>query len=227
MIQEGRKVRSWTDCILGTDCRLFGNVSVRDPRHNSDHYMVLGCLHSAPLSEHARYLWGRNCLPLQPQTAPTREDVIFADLRRAVPKPLTREARNNAWILAETWILVDKRVSARQDLAKDQAIIWRLGCAIKASLRNDRHRREEEVGAEVEALMGSDPPLHQEALHGIKGWYKAAVDRALPPTQITLKRITAERVELYSYVPPPGTNIPISVEPFPVNDSVPMEDKIK
>ena len=34
-------------------------------------------------------------------------------------------------------------------------------------------------------------------------------------------------VELYSYVPPSGTNIPISVEPFPVDDSVPTEDKIK
>ena len=37
----------------------------------------------------------------------------------------------------------------------------------------------------------------------------------------------AERVELYSYVPPPGANIPISVEPFPVDDSVPTEDKIE
>ena len=32
-----------------SDCCLFGNVSARYPRHNSDHYMVLGCLHSAPL----------------------------------------------------------------------------------------------------------------------------------------------------------------------------------
>ena len=33
-----------TDYILGTDCRLFMNVSVRDPRYNSDHYMVMGVL---------------------------------------------------------------------------------------------------------------------------------------------------------------------------------------
>ena len=37
MIREGREVRSRTEYILGTDCRLFGNVSVRDPMHNSDH----------------------------------------------------------------------------------------------------------------------------------------------------------------------------------------------
>ena len=52
MLQKGREVRSRTDYILGTDRRLFGNVSVRDPRHNSNHYTVLGCLHSASMREH-------------------------------------------------------------------------------------------------------------------------------------------------------------------------------
>ena len=35
------------------------------------------------------------------------------------------------------------------------------------------------------------------------------------------------RVELYSYVPPLGTKIPISVQPFPVDDSVLTEDEIE
>ena len=35
MLRRGREVRSRTDYILGTDRRLFGNVSVRDPRHIS------------------------------------------------------------------------------------------------------------------------------------------------------------------------------------------------
>ena len=48
MIQKGREVRSQTDYILGTDRRLFRNVAVQDPRHNSDNYMVLGCLPSPP-----------------------------------------------------------------------------------------------------------------------------------------------------------------------------------
>ena len=59
MIREGRKVRSRMDYILGTDLRLFGNVSVRDPMHNSDHYMVLGCIYIASVRGHARYLGGR------------------------------------------------------------------------------------------------------------------------------------------------------------------------
>ena len=48
MVCAGREVRFRTDYILGTDCRLFWNMSVQDPRHNSYHYLVLGCLHSAP-----------------------------------------------------------------------------------------------------------------------------------------------------------------------------------
>ena len=182
MLQKGREVRSRADYILGTDLRLFGNVSVRDPQHNSDHYMVLGCLPSASLTEHKWYLGGRKKLPLNPLTEPTREDEVFAALRRAVPKARVREARKNEWISMEKWRLVDERVSARQDSEKGQAIKRRLGRAIKASLAEDRRRRADEAGAEVEALVGADPPLIQEAWHRIQGWYKAAVDRALPPT---------------------------------------------
>ena len=58
ILRQGREVRSRTDYILGTDRRLFGNVSIQDHQHNSDHYMVLGCLPSAFLTEHTWYLGG-------------------------------------------------------------------------------------------------------------------------------------------------------------------------
>ena len=189
--------------------------------------MVLGCLHSASLKDHTRYLGGRKKIPLHPPTEPTMEDTIFADLRRAVPKPRAQEARKNAWILATMWRLVNDRVSALQDLSKCQALIRRMGRVIRVSLRTDRKWRSEEAWSEVEAMLGSDPPLHREAWRHIKGWYKAAVDRALPPAWVILEQITSERVELYSYVPPLGTNIPISVQPFPVDDSVPTADEIE
>ena len=98
MIWEGKEERPWTDYTLGTDHHLFGNVSVRDPRNYSYRYMLLGYLHSAPLREHTRYIRGHKWLNLRPATAPTREDGKFADLQRAVPKPLARDARKNAWI---------------------------------------------------------------------------------------------------------------------------------
>ena len=83
------------------------------------------------------------------------------------------------------------------------------------------------AGAEVETLMGSDPPLYREAWHRIKGWYNAAVYRAPPPSWVTIKPITAEWVEQYSYILPPETNIPISVRLLVVDNSVPTEDKIE
>ena len=62
------------------------------------------------------------------------------------------------WILADTWRLVNERVSVRQYPARDQAHIWRLGRTINASLKEDRHRRPEEAVEEVERLLGADPP---------------------------------------------------------------------
>ena len=87
MIRAGREVRSRTDYILRKDRRLFWNVSVRDLRHNSYHYMIMGCLRSSPLREHSRYFGGSKRIPLRPPPTPTREDRIFAALRRAVFKP--------------------------------------------------------------------------------------------------------------------------------------------
>ena len=66
MIWAGREVRSWTDYILGTDQRLFLNVSVWDLSYNSYHYIVLGCIRSAPLREQSTYLGGRKIPPLRP-----------------------------------------------------------------------------------------------------------------------------------------------------------------
>ena len=49
-------MRSQTDYILVIDRRLFQNVSVWDPLHNSDHYMILGCLYGATQWGNYRYL---------------------------------------------------------------------------------------------------------------------------------------------------------------------------
>ena len=144
--------------------------------------------------EHSRYLRGRKRAPLRPPIAPTREDGIFVDLQRAVPKPQARDARKNSWILEATWRLVDEGVSARQYPTKYQSLIQILGRAIAESLKDDMRRKEEEAGAEVGVLLGSDPPLQREAWHRIKGCYRDVFDRAPPPAWVTLERITAERV---------------------------------
>ena len=76
-------------------------------------------------------------------------------------------------------------------------------------------------------MSAPPPPLHKEAGHQMRGWYKTEVDCELPPTQVTLKQITSERIELYQRVQLPGENIPIYVEPFQVEYLVHTEDEIE
>ena len=94
-----------------------------------------------------------------------------------------------------------------------------MGKAVQKSLAADRRRQADEAG--------EDLPLIQEAWYRLQGWHKAAVDRAPPPAQATLKRVTAEQVALYSRVPPPGDSIPVTIEPFAVEDGVPDEEEIE
>ena len=102
-----------------------------------------------------------------------------------------------------------------------------MGRKIRRSLAEDRKRRTEEAGAAVEALMKAEPPLTQEAWHRLQGWYKATADRPPPPARATLRRVTAEREKLYSRVPPPGDTIPVTIEPFEVEDGVPSEAEVE
>ena len=92
------------------------------------------------------------------------------------------------------------------------------------TIGDDRMRRQARRGRRY---LGQTPPIHWEAWHQLKGWYWVAVDHAPLPTWVTLERITEERVYLYRYIPPLGANITISVEPFPVDGSVPTEDEIE
>ena len=116
MVRQGRVVRSQTDYILGSDPRIFQNVAFRDPRHNSDHFIVLGCLYVSSLREQSCYLGRRTRLPLRPpgRQTRTRADMLFAELRCAIPNPDKQALRYKSWILAETWRLLDQRFSARR-----------------------------------------------------------------------------------------------------------------
>ena len=72
--------------------------------------------------------------------------------------------------------------SARLYPERYQSLIRRIRRAINASLKLNHQRRMEEAGIEIEALLASYPPLHKEALHRMKGCYKATANRAPPPT---------------------------------------------
>ena len=142
--------------------------------------MVVGHLRSEMAREHAQYIKGRRKIPLKPPKEPTREDELFGDLRRAVPQPHEREKHRNVWISEETWRLADERISAKRG-TRVRARLRRLGRDFRASLKGERKRRVEDAGKDVEALLGGDPPNTKEAWRWMKGWYKAAVNRAPPP----------------------------------------------
>ena len=198
MRRQGRAVRSQTYHILGSDCSIFQNVVVRDPRHNSDQFIAVGSLPGASPREHYNYLGIRIRLPLHPPGLQmrTRADELFSELRRAVPKWDKRAARHKSWISAETWRLVNKRVSMVREPGRDQQRLRRLGRAIRVYLKADRQQWVTTSGEEVESLLTRDPPLPREDWMRMWGWYQEAVDHAPPPARVTLERITAESKKL-------------------------------
>ena len=72
ILYYGREVRYQADYILGTNSYLFRNMSVREPMHNSDHNLILGCLRSATLRYHKKYIGRSMWIPLLPPTTHTR-----------------------------------------------------------------------------------------------------------------------------------------------------------
>ena len=61
------------------------NIKSENPNKTLDNItsMVLGCLSSASLTEHKRYLGGRKWWQMRPPTKPTRVDKTSAALQRA------------------------------------------------------------------------------------------------------------------------------------------------
>ena len=59
MRNRDRVVHYRTNYLLGTDRRIYQNVLVWDTRHNSDHFLVLGCIRGESAQEHVYYLGSR------------------------------------------------------------------------------------------------------------------------------------------------------------------------
>ena len=183
---QGREVRSRTDYHLGTDRRLFQNVSVQDPQNSSENYMVLGFLHGAAHREHCHYLGQSWRSPLNLPITQTWEDRWFEDLRRAIPKISPRARRRNERISAELWRLSDTRMAVQREPQRNQCLIRDLGRKARVVLKVDRQLLAETAGMEVEALLLLDPPPAKEACIRIQGWYHGVEERAPPQKGIPL-----------------------------------------
>ena len=161
-----REVRSWADYILDTERHLFRNMSLWDPRNNSDHCLILGCLRSATLREHENYIWRSTRHPLCNPTTVTKEDGLFVYLRRTILKPKSQGKNNNPWILADTWRIVDTKLLMRQYPARNQGLLQHLSRQIAEILKADWRRRVQTARGKYEELLTSDPPSIKK--HGIR-----------------------------------------------------------
>ena len=114
MRKNGQEIRSRTDYILGIDRILFQDVAVRDMRHQSDHYMVLGCLRGEPAREITGYLRKSRRFSLQPLRCGLvlMLDKLFSEIKTHTPQPPLRERVGRACIYDKTWSAIDARVTA-------------------------------------------------------------------------------------------------------------------
>lgn len=67
----------------------------------------------------------------------------------------------------------------------------------------------------------------KEAWQSIKGWYCSVEDCPPKPNYQWMEMLTQEHIDLYMAEPLPGAPIPINVDPFDVNDNIPMDGEIR
>ena len=70
-----------------------------------------------------------------------------------------------------------------------------------------------------------DRHIHPHNMESIRIFIRKEIWKIRRGGQIT--KIIFQVNRLYSYVPPPGMNMPISVEMFPLDDWVPTEDELE
>ena len=150
---------------------------------------------------------------------------MFEELKATVEAPSPRERRENAWISDATWEFVDRRAEMRKAGILCQREARRLQRKIRASLKADRQERARRAGEAANAELATGNI--REAFRHLKGWYREAGEISPRPCLQTMEQQTAERVELYGRVPPPGDPIPINVDAFDVNDGVPPDEEIR
>ena len=92
---------SRTDYIFGTGRRLFQKFSARELWHNTDHYLVQGCLCQVNQREN-KCSFGMGMQILFHLTKRTsREENIFASLQQELPNKTARKCAQNSLVLEE------------------------------------------------------------------------------------------------------------------------------
>jgi hypothetical protein len=225
--QSGSWRYSRCDYILAENRDDFQNVCTLTPRQfTSDHLLVrgdlvLGAPHTNPGYEKSRRRYFLHIAP----AARTETDKLIQDLKeRFVTARPKQNTRRNSWISLETWELIDRKALLRRTGAYDNDMLKSLTQDIWRQLRRDRRERIRKVGDEIEGHLEQNRT--KEAYGLLKRWYHKATGRPLKPTREDLDKVSDDFEHLFSHRPPPGEDLPIHVEPFPIPDTIPDEDEI-
>jgi hypothetical protein len=81
------------------------------------------------------------------------------------------------------------------------------------------------VAGNIEGLLAGGET--KEAWRCLKGWYKATSDASPAASQLSLAAQTAERVDHYRKVPPPGDPLPIHVGKSDIPDDPPSDGELR
>ncbi len=99
-----------------------------------------------------------------------------------------------------------------------------IGRQIAAGLKGDCAQRAAAAVEKIKEHLAAGEP--KEAWRSLKGWYKAATNRAPKASKMSLAAQTAERVALYGRVASKGDPIPIHVDKANIPDNIPSDGEL-
>ena len=196
------------------------------PRYYSNHCALVAVIHAGGGEELKRYRQRTQRFPISLPRGPRKQlDAEYEELQRDVVRPPLRERPANSWITTKTWKLVDHHAMLCRKGMLSQTAARSLGWQVKVQLAADRIKRAKNTALTIKGCLAVGDFV--EAWRNLKGWYCLVEDRAPKACPETLASQTAERVELYTTVPPPGWLMPINMTPIPVPDGTPTDHEIR
>jgi hypothetical protein len=151
--------------------------------------------------------------------------VEYEELQRDVVRPPLRERPANSWITAKMWKLINHCTLLGRKGMLSQTALRDLGRQVQARLVADPRKSALNTMLQIQGCLAVGNFV--EAWRNLKGWYQSAEGQAPKACPETLALQTAERVELYTVVCPPGWLMPINVDPIPVPDGPLMDHEIQ
>jgi hypothetical protein len=100
-----------------------------------------------------------------------------------------------------------------------------IGRQINTGLKGNQKQRVATVAENIEGhLAGGET---KEVWQCLKGWYKAAYERAPTASPMLLAAQTVKRIALYGRVPSPGEPLPIHVNKVNIPDGIPSDGELR